>query len=250
MFPFGLFGYAYYIVPVLQIICVLHVLRTNRSRDWIWLLIFLPLVGCIIYFIKEIYPSLRHSSLNTENVKTLFPSGRIKKLEQNLKIADTAANRLLLADEYARQNNFEKALELTSLSLNGLNADNPDMMLKMGRYAFGAGKFVESLEWLQKAYKGKNNRFDRPEDELLMAKALHQSGDIEGAAQSFQQIIRIHHSIEGRYFYGLLLKEKGDKDAARTQFQAIIEEKDLNPKHVRKANSQWFGLAKKELSNL
>lgn len=134
--------------------------------------------------------------------------------------------------------------------MNGLNADNPDMMLKMGRYSFGAGRYSESLEWLRKAYQGKNDRFDRPDDELLLAKALQLSGDTDATRQAYERIIRVHHSIEGRYYFGSLLKEKGDISGAEKQFRTILEEKRLNPEHVRKVNSRWFILAKKELSGL
>lgn len=246
MFSIYSLGYFYYIIPVLQIICILHALKTNR-RDWIYILIFLPGIGCIIYFIREIFPDIRHSGINSSNVKTLFPGGRIKELERNLKIADTDANRLHLAEEYARQQNFEKAMALTGSCLKGIYAKNADMMLSMGRYAFGAQKYAESLTWLDKALAEKKNRFERPEDELLYAKALHYSGDTARAEAAYKQIIRIHHSMEGRYYYGLLLKETGRNTEARNEFSTVLEERNLHPKHVRRLNAKWVSASRKEI---
>ncbi|MCC6287706.1 MAG: hypothetical protein IT249_07465 [Chitinophagaceae bacterium] len=249
MFPFYSFGYFYYIIPVLQIICILHALKTNR-RDWIYILIFLPGIGCIIYLIREVLPDIRHSGINSSSVKTLFPSGRIKELERNLKIADTDANRLHLAEEYARQQNFEKAIKLTGSCLKGIYAKNVDMMLNMGRYSFGAGKYAESLSWLDKALAEKKNKFERPEDELLYAKALHYSGNTARAEAAYKQIIRVHHSMEGRYYYGLLLKETERNAEAKSEFNTVLEEKDLHPKHVRRMNSKWVSASRKELRGL
>lgn len=249
MFPFYSFGYFYYIVPIIQIICILHALKTNR-RDWIYILIFLPGVGGIIYFFREILPGLRHSGVNGATVKAFFPSNRIKELERNLKIADTDANRIALAKEYARQQNYTKAIELTSSCLKGIYANNVDMMLDMGRYTFGAERFEESLSWLNKVLQIKHNKFDRPEDELLYARALHQVGDEARAEVAYRQMIRVHHSIEGRYHYGLLLKATGRSEEAKKEFSTILEERTLHPKHVRRNNAPSINGAKRELAKL
>jgi len=239
-------AYGYYIIAALQIICILHALKTNR-RDWIYLLIFLPGIGAIIYIIRELLPGWRVSGINSGNMKNFFPSGRIKELERNLKIADTDANKLRLAEEYARQQNFEKAMALTKSCLKGIYANNDGMMLDMGRYAFGAGQYAESLAWLDNALKQKQNKFDKPEDELLYAKTLHRSGDIARAETAYKQIIRVHHSMEGRYHYGLLLKETGRNEEAKTQFRTVLDERDLHPKHVRHMNAKWVSASRKAL---
>ena len=239
-------GYAYYIIAGLQIICIIHALNTNR-RDWLYLLIFLPGIGAVIYIIREMLPGWRGTGINSSNMKTLFPSGRIKELERNLKIADTDTNKLRLAEEYARQQNFVKAMELTGSCLKGIHANNPGMMLDMGRYAFGAGKYTESLGWLDKALREKQNRFDKPEDELLYAKALHKSGDTGRAEAAYKQVVRVHHSMEGRYHYGMLLKETGRVEEARTQFRTVIDERNLHPAHVRRLNAQWVSASRRAL---
>lgn len=242
-------GYFYYIVPVLQIICILHALKTNR-RDWIYLLIFLPGVGCIIYIIREILPGLNQLGVNATTVKSFFPTARIKELERNLKIADTDANRLRLAEEYARQQNFEKAIELTQSCMTGIYAKNADMMLNMARYTFGAARYTQSLDWFNKFLQEKKNKFERPEDELLYARALYQSGDIISAEAAYKQIIRVHHSMEARYHYGILLKENDRKEEARKEFSTVLEERNLHPKHVRRLNTKWVSTSRKELAML
>ncbi|MFT3700934.1 MAG: hypothetical protein QM802_01080 [Agriterribacter sp.] len=227
-------------------------MRLKPIDATIYLLIFLPGIGCIIYFIREIWPSLGlgNAGMNSGSIRNFFPSGRIKELERNLKIADTDTNRLLLAEEYARQQQFEKAMELTGSCLTGIYAKNADMMLSMGRYAFGAGQYTQSLDWLNKALLEKRNKFDRPEDELLYAKVLHKSGDIARAETAYKKIIQVHHSFEARYYYGLLLKEADRKEEAKKEFLTVLEERSLHPKHVRRVNAQWVSASRKELAKL
>ena len=64
-------AYGYYIVGSLQIICILHALKTSR-RDWLYLVIFLPGIGAIIYIIREILPGLRLSGINGSDVKSFY----------------------------------------------------------------------------------------------------------------------------------------------------------------------------------
>ena len=53
----------YSLVLVLQAVCVLHVLKTGRDFKWIYLIMFIPVVGAVIYFAVEMYPALRSAGL-------------------------------------------------------------------------------------------------------------------------------------------------------------------------------------------
>ena len=243
-------NYSYYIIIGLQLLCILHALRIDK-RDWLYLLIFLPLIGSIIYIIRELIPRLRGGGLSDEGgQRSFFASGRIKDLERKLRIADTDANRLALAAEYARQGQYGKAMELTQACLTGMYAQNPGMMLDMGRYAFGAKKYAESLAWLDQALARKSNRFDKPEDELIYARALEQAGEAARAEAAYQQIIRIHHSMEARYHYGNMLKAGGRAEESRQQYRAILDDRDLHPPHVRRLNAKWVAAARRALVGL
>ncbi len=49
----------YFLVSVAcQIACVVHAVRHGRNQAWIMLIIFVPLVGCMAYFIVEVLPGM------------------------------------------------------------------------------------------------------------------------------------------------------------------------------------------------
>jgi hypothetical protein len=52
---FGLIPFA------LQLLLIIHVLKTRRDFFWIYLLIFLPLVGGLAYIVVEILPGIGRS---------------------------------------------------------------------------------------------------------------------------------------------------------------------------------------------
>ena len=43
---------------LLQLLCIIHVLKTGRNTSWIWLIIFLPYVGGLAYLVVEVLPTL------------------------------------------------------------------------------------------------------------------------------------------------------------------------------------------------
>ena len=245
MFPY--FGGPYYIVlGVCQLLCIVHAMKTGR-KDWMYLLIFLPVVGAAAYFIREILPSLRSGDSMDGITSFLFPNGRINELERQMKISDTEANRLNLAKEYEKQQKYDKALELTFSCLKGIYAKDPGIMQDVARLSFHTNQFDQSINYYTRVLAIKQ-RFDKLEDELIFARAIEGKGDMEKAEEEYKRIIRVHHSMEARYYYGMMLKKLNRTDEARQQFQSIQDEKDLHPQYVKRLNAKWISLSRRELN--
>jgi len=143
---------------------------------------------------------------------------------------------------------YEKKIFYEVHGFTGIDniASGDDMLLMKKVFR----QYPQSIAWLDKALKEKQNKFDRPEDELLYAKAVHKSGDTVRAEAAYKQIIRVHHSMEGRYNYGLLLKETGRNDEAKTQFHTVVDERNLHPPHVRRINAKWVSACRKALTGM
>jgi len=239
--------YFYYVILIAQVLCILHALKTGR-RDWLYLLIFLPMIGAIIYFIREVLPGMRTGNIAQDMQATFIPGGRIKDLERNLTIADTDTNRLNLATELARQKQYPRAIALVESCLTGIYASDPGMMLELARLRFYNNQPAESITMFDKVMTQKNGHLERPEDELLYARALEASNNTDKAEEEYKKAIRIHHSMEARYHYGMMLKQMGRTTEAAEQFQTIQKEKDLHPAYVKRMNAEWVRKSRRELS--
>ncbi|GGH70730.1 hypothetical protein HNQ91_003078 [Filimonas zeae] len=237
----------YSLVVVLQILCILHCLKTGR-KEWIYLLIFLPLVGCIVYFVREIMPGFSAGNAAENVQRTLFPNFKSRELEHRLRVADTDANRMMLADEYARQKQYGRAIELTNACAQGLWANDPDLLFRLGKLYFHNAQYAESLASFNKALPLRNPGFSKSDDELIYARVLEATGNTTQAEEEYKKVIRVHHSMEARYHYGKLLQRLKRNGEAVSQFQAVLNEKDLHPKYVRRMNYQWIQQCKRELS--
>src|SRR5882762_10969040 len=94
------YPYFYYITIGLQAICAIHCVRKGNQNKWLWLIIFLPVVGSLIYIFTEIFTGNDMANVQSGMGAVFNPSGKIKKLEDNLRFADTFANKVALADAY------------------------------------------------------------------------------------------------------------------------------------------------------
>jgi hypothetical protein len=127
----------YIAIVALQILLVVHAVRTGRETIWIWILVFVPGIGCAAYFITRIMPELGHSrtvrKAQKRLTKAIDPQRELRKLKDELAIADTMQNRMRLADQCSEAGIYEEALGLYQRCLSGPNADpnDPSVMLRI-----------------------------------------------------------------------------------------------------------------------
>lgn len=232
----------YYIVIILQAISVFHAIKTGK-REWIYLIIFLPAIGAVAYFFMEFFPEMRRGNSSKSLTKALFPGREINEWERKLQISNSVTNKLGLSNAYASQKKYDQAIALSLDCLKGPYDDDPAILLQLARQYFHNEQYQESLAYFDRFNKKTHIR--TAEDELLYARAL-EGAENDAAEQEYKRVIRIHHSLEARYYYGLFLKNLRQTDQAKEQFKAIRSELKLLPRYLRKRNAKWLRLAIKE----
>jgi hypothetical protein len=150
---------------------------------------------------------------------------------------------LNLAEAYAEQKKYARAIELAQSCVDDPYINHSGIYLQLARLYFYSEQYKKSLELFDKAKALNYNRLDRPEDELLQVRALDYLGLKTEAEEGYKTIIRVHHSMEGMYHYGKMLKESGRHEEAIAQFKKVKEEKELHPRYVRRLNSKWIRLS-------
>lgn len=238
----------YYLVIVLQIVCLVHAFKTG-NREWLFFIIFLPLLGSAIYFIREILPDITSGAFGENLLRALWPNGRINEWEKKVRISDTVTNKMQLADAYAQQKQYDKAIALTLECAHSFSKD-PGIILQLARLQFLNGEYASSIVSFDKVNSFKGVRMSKVEDELMYAQALEHTMETGRAEESYQKIIQVHHSLEAMYYYGLLLKKQGRIPEARAQFEKTKAEIDLHPRYIRRQIRKWVWLSKKELATL
>ena len=71
-----------YLIVALQAFCIYHVIKNRNQYFWIFIIIFIPAIGSIIYLITQVY-NKRDASIIKENLTSvLIPTKKVKDLEK------------------------------------------------------------------------------------------------------------------------------------------------------------------------
>ena len=235
---FSIVGFSF--VP--QILCIIHAYKTGR-RELIFPLFIFSFLGVIVYFVIEILPEIKHGDFANNAQQIFLPNWKIKDMERKFRISDTITNRLNLAEAYAEQKKYTKAIELAEVCVDDPYINHTGIFLKLARMYFLNEQYEKSLDLFAKAKALNYNRFDRVDDELFVVRAKDYLRQTEAAEEDYKTIIRIHHSMEAMYHYGKMLRGLGRDEDALTQFTRVKTDKELHPRYVRRLNAKWIRLS-------
>jgi hypothetical protein len=236
--------FPYYITIVLQVLCVIHCVRRGK-QNWIWLIVFLPVVGCLVYFFMEILPSNRISTPRVDLGAIINPGGKIKQLEENLRFTDTFQNRVLLADAYLQSGQTEKAIELYPNSLTGAFAENEHVLAQLVIAYYKTGQYAHAIKAATKIQR--QPQFLRSQAHLFYALALEESAQADKAETEFKSMLGRYSYYQQRYEYGMFLRRAGRDDEAAKVFTLMLEEEPHLGAIERKAAREWCTKARAEL---
>lgn len=235
----------YYATLVLQALCVWHCLKKGNQQKWIWIIVFIPVIGCLVYFFSEILTGNQVSQLGNGVEAAFNPGGRVRKLEQRLKFADTFENRIALADALLATAQTERAISLYEQSLTGLFAGNEHGTMQLMVAYAETGRHTAILPLARKVYS--TPQFLRSEAHIAYANALAFTGNAAAAEQEFQKMKGRFSAFAPRYHYGRFLLQTDREADARQVFAEILEEEKQLSRRERRFHRNWFIRTKEEV---
>jgi hypothetical protein len=241
-------NYYYYIVIGLQAICAIHCMRKGNQQKWLWLIIFLPLVGALIYIFTEMFTHREVQQVQSGLTSVFNPGGRISKLEENLRFSDTFNNRIALADAYLANGLTDKAISLYESSLTGAFTENEYVLTKLVYAYFDKQRYADLVTIVQKIYK--LPQFARSRAHMLYALALEKEGKPDLAEKEFLHMKARYSYFESRYHYGLFLVRANRQEEAYTVFGDIVDEFRHLSSREKRYSQPWFNKAKDELKKM
>lgn len=237
---------------IFQILCVLHIVKYGRDRYWIYLVLFLPYVGCIVYFFAEILPSLRTGGIlknaNDQVGNALFPARKIKALEEQIALADTYQNRLILAEAYAAAERYDDSLQLFEKILTGIYKEDAVALGKRAMVYYSMKNNPLALKDFEQIIS-RGTKLEEKE-QLVYAIVLEELNQFEKAAAAYHRAVGIATGLEAEYRFALLLQKIGKEEDAVFIFQDMIRKTRSSPSYFKRRNSKWVNLAKEELQKV
>ncbi|MGZ5191880.1 MAG: PLDc N-terminal domain-containing protein [Flavisolibacter sp.] len=246
MFPFP--SYYFVFILILQGICAFHCIRKGRQTGWLFFIIFLPLVGCLIYFFTQIISDREIKNVQSGVITTFNPSGKIKKLEKNLRFSDTFNNKVMLADAYLAAGQTEKAIGLYESSLVGNFDENEYVLTQLIIAYHNAKKFDKIIPIGKKIYH--LPQFPRSKAHVYYTMALENTGNITAADNEFKKMRSKYSNFEFRYQYALFMIRNNRRDEALQLLSEINEESVHLSSQEKRYNREWIVKAKEELRKI
>jgi hypothetical protein len=240
-------NYYYYVIG-LQAICVFHAMKNGNQGKWIYIIVFLPVIGCLIYFFSEILNKRHVSSLQSDVVNIVNPGARIKELERKFKFSETLANRQALADAYLEKGQNEQAIELYEPALTGLFENNEHIINQLIRAYFAVERYDDILRIAPRIARSFN--FSKNRSSLQYALALEKTGKTSEADELFKTLNHRFSNYEARYNYGQFLIRMERLKEADAVFTTIINEASQMTRKDMRESKVWIDKAAKELNNL
>jgi hypothetical protein len=244
---------AFIISVVIQVLLIIHCIRSGRNTLWIWAIALLPLAGPVAYVLVEILPALfrsRGTRLAVRGVrKALDPEQDLRRFELESRTTGDVASRQRYADELTRQGRPADAIAVYNQALTGLYQSDPNLMLGLAQAQFAAGAFADARATLD-ALIARNPDFRSPAGHLLYARALEGEGNRAKALEEYQELSKYYAGAEAPLRYAQLLRASGRADEARTVLRELLDHARLAPRHYRKMQQEWLSIAEREIATL
>ena len=238
------------LVWAIQLALIVHVLKTGRSRYWIFILIFMPLIGGLAYLVIELLPEFSSSISGQRamaNVKKAFdPGGAVRQHQAAWEQSPNTDNARRYAEALLDAGEGAKAEAIVDQALSGMFAHEPTLLLVKARLQVDQGRMEEALESLQ-ALQEHNPDFRSADGHLLYARSLGATGQIEKALNEYTLVAGYFPGVEARYRRALCLKTAGKNEESIAELEAILKDAKLAPAHFRKSQKAWLDAARQEI---
>ena len=239
----------YLILSILiQVILIVHVIKTGRNQIWIWVLALLSIPGAIAYIVVELLPDVFRSRTAQRTArglkKAMDPTADLRRYENEARVTGNVAAKQRYAEELTRQGRYDDAIEQYKQALTGLYEHDPNLMLGVARAQFGKGDAASARATLDGLIR-MNPDFKSPEGHLLYARSLEEEGNIDKAVEEYRVLASSYPGAEAAVRYAQLLQSQGRGEEARKVARDLLEQARIAPAHYRKAQKSWLDAAQR-----
>jgi len=239
-------------VILIQILCAVHCVRTGR-QNWLMLIILLPFLGSVAYFLMEVLPGLSQRrevrAAKEAAVKAIDPERELRAARERLELADTASNQIAVADRLAELERWNEAAEhfRTGIAKSPAPERGPGTRLAIVLYEGGrAAEALDVLDGLPETLSPSEG--DRAK--LLRAKILEKLGEDAEALELYAEAGERLPGGEAQCRAAAVLIRLGRPGEAVVALEEVERRLKLVDKRERAKQRDMYDWAMRELAGL
>jgi len=221
---------------------VVHFIRRRPDGYWLWIILFLPVIGPAIYLCAEAIPDM---GLLRGTLKVFPRRKRIKQLEMLVRQNPSAGNYEELGELYLDDGKLAQARAAFDRAI-AARSDTLDAFYKRGLCAVKLGDAAAAIPDLEKVV-AREPGYDFYHAGGLLAHAYALTGQRERAETLFRQVTERSVASETYLNFAELLASEGKNAEAREWAQKVLDKKPSMPGYLRRRERPWFRSANKLL---
>jgi hypothetical protein len=237
---------------VVQLLCAVHCVRNGRNGLWLMVILFLSIPGCLAYAFFEILPQYAGRrevrTMKSAAARVIDPERELRESRRAIELADTAANRIRLADALADQCRWKEAILHYELAIARTPAKDRALQFRLAMAEFEAGRSARARELLESLpATGSQAEMDRAN--LLLARALEEV-DAARALEIYADVGRRMPGGEAQCRQAALLLSLGRGAEALPALIEVERRAGLMDRFERAKNSEMYEWAANSLAEL
>jgi len=226
-------------------LCV-HVVRTGQQMYWLMIILLFQPLGGLVYLIAIVAPEFlggaQAQKARQAARQALDPQREYREAGRAVDDTPTVANRARLAAAAAGLGKHAEAERLYAEALQGMYADDPQLLLGRANALIELDRAAEALPLLE-GLSAQSPAARTPNVALAMGRAYHALGRHSEADTALRWAAAHLPGFEGMARYAVFLAQTGRKDEAREALAEIDKRLAKTHSHFRKEARGWRDLA-------
>jgi hypothetical protein len=244
------FGGGLLLSLLISILLCVHVVRTNQQYFWIFVILFLGPLGCIVYVVAVILPDLfggtRAKRVGMAARDALDPGREYRLSKAALDESPTVHNRMRLAAAAAQMGRHAEAEQLYAEAAQGIHADDPALLLGRANALIELGRAPEALPLIDKLIEEQAAR--SPGVALAQARVYEALGRFAEADSAYQFAAGRLPGLEALARYAAFLANTGRRQEAADHLAEIDRRIERSNPQFRRESRPWRDLAAQALA--
>ncbi|WP_336964304.1 tetratricopeptide repeat protein [Sphingobium aquiterrae] len=237
----------------IQIICAVHVVRTGRNQIWMLFIFLFSIMGCLAYLILEVLPGYwgnRHvRTVRSQAIGRIDPERRLRAAQDQVALADTAANHIALGDALAELGRHREAIVAYRDGLARWPGEDWSTSARLAQSLFETGASSEALALLD-GMPAAEAASEEDRRHLLRARILADLGQDAQARLLFEEAMSRIPGEQARCHYAAFLIARGDRFRARQILEEVEQRARRLDRTQRAAEAEMYRWASEQLSAL
>ena len=210
---------------IVSIVLCVHAVRTNQNMYWLWIILAIPWLGALVYFVAIVLPEmLGGSTARRVSVATraaLDPERDYRTAKRAHDDSPTVGNAMRMAAAAADLGRFDEAERLYGDAARGIHADDPTLLLGRANALLELNRYEEALGVLE-ALGHNIDQGRTPQAALALGRACEGVGRISEADTAYAWAAERMPGLEAMARYAAFMARHG----RRPEAEALVADID------------------------